>query len=75
MSKADGLYKQYKQEFKALEQSGCSLYCPEGVKVRPKQLAAAMVRDNSATYMRDMVYDGRGKVVRVNFTRVPEEDL
>lgn len=82
MPRAEGLYRQYKHEFEMLESNGCRLYCPAGVKVRPKQLASVMVRDRSATYMRDMIYDRKGKVVKVNFTRVPiqtdekdEEDL
>lgn len=82
MPRAEGLYRQYKHEFEMLESNGCRLYCPAGVKVRPKQLALVMVRDRSATYMRDMIYDRKGKVVKVNFTRVPiqtdekdEEDL
>lgn len=71
MPRAEGLYRQYKQEFEMLESNGCRLYCPEGVKVRPGRLAHVMVRDSSATYMRDMEYDRKGRVIKVSFTRVP----
>ncbi len=63
-------YQSYRKEFRMLRENGCRLYCPEDVEVSPDRLARTISRDLHATYMRDMICDGEGRPVRINFMRV-----
>ncbi len=63
-------YEEYRCEFRELRESGLRLYCPEGVEISPGKLAKTILSDPDATYMRDMIYDGEGRPVKVNFIRV-----
>ena len=63
-------YKAYVREFRELKREGCHLYYPDQHEISPRELAAVMVRDASASYMRDPSYDKEGKVMRIDFHRV-----
>lgn len=70
MSGRNKTYEAYRHEFRMLRESGLRLYCPENVEVSPAELAKTISRDKNATYMRDMIYDGEGRPLRVNFLRI-----
>ena len=63
-------YQLYRQEFTMLCENGTKLYCPEDVEVTPSRLARKIAGDSHATYMRDTVYDGEGRVVKISFMRI-----
>ena len=67
-------YKTYYKEFRKLKQKGCRFYYPDGKEVSPKFLAEKIAYDTDATYMRDHIYDRKGKVMRISFTRVSLDD-
>lgn len=63
-------YKSYRREFRALRESGCELYYPEGVRIKPADLAETIAGDPGATYMRDTVYDRKGRAKSISFVRI-----
>ncbi|MBP3877085.1 MAG: hypothetical protein J6E44_03910 [Lachnospiraceae bacterium] len=63
-------YKSFRREFKALHDSGCRLFYPENREIRPADLAETIAKDPDATYMRDEVYDRKGRMIKVHFTRI-----
>lgn len=64
------VYLSYLKEFEELSGSGCELCCPADRTISPGRLARMMVSDERATYMRDMICDGEGRPVKINFMRV-----
>ncbi|MDO4619670.1 MAG: hypothetical protein Q4B09_03510 [Lachnospiraceae bacterium] len=66
----DRSYEAFREEFCLLRESGVRLYFPEGTEIMPDVLAETISHDPDATYMRDAEYDRKGRMVRINFTRV-----
>ena len=69
-NKTSKTYEEYRREFRMLRESGLELCCPEDVEVSPGRLARRIAGDRHATYMRDTVFDGEGRPVKINFIRV-----
>lgn len=69
-NKKNEAYQLYRREFRMLRERGVRLYCPEGVEMTPGRLAKTICGDSEATYMRDTIYDGEGRPVRINFMRI-----
>ena len=63
-------YKSFRREFRMLRAGDCRLYYPGEREIRPRELAETIAGDPDATYMRDAVYDRKGRLVKVHFTRV-----
>ncbi|MCH4038727.1 MAG: hypothetical protein LKG48_05625 [Lachnospiraceae bacterium] len=65
-----GPYRQYRRELQSLRDGGCRLYYPGDREITPKQMAETMATDQGATYMRDTVYDQKGRPVGIHFQRI-----
>ena len=59
-----------RRELRLLSEDGVRICYPDDRDISPDRMATMIVRDTDATYMRDLVYDGEGKVVEVCFRRV-----
>lgn len=63
-------FKSYYKEFKQLEQKGCRFFYPWEESIGARKMARTMARDESATYMRDQVYDRKGRLIGIHFNRI-----